>query len=94
MAASAATFLALSGKKRLIRKNSFLLIHQLNSALIGKYSEISDDHKNATKLMKKMEDFYLNHTKMTEKKLSELLKSDLYLDAKEALRLGFVDEII
>jgi len=94
IAASAATFLSVVGKKRFIKQNSFILIHQLSTASWGKYSEILDNAQNCKKLMEKIKKIYLDHTKLTEKDLNKLLEHDLYLDSEEALKYGFVDEII
>ena len=45
-AASAATLLSLSGEKRFMTKNSLMLIHQLSSGFMGKFTEIKDENDN------------------------------------------------
>ena len=92
--ASAATFISVKGKKRLIKPNSFMLIHQLSSIMWGKYSEFEDEMKNMKKLMDIIKDVYLKYTKVPSNKLDEILKHDLYFDAKQCLRYGLVDDII
>ena len=93
-AASAATFLSVVGRKRLINKHAHILIHQLSSGFWGKFSEIEDEMKNLKKLTKMIKDVYLNNTKITKKQLDKMLKHDLWLNAEEALEYGLVDEII
>jgi hypothetical protein len=44
--------------------------------------------------MKMMKSLYKERTKIPEKVLNDVLKKDLYLDAKLALKYGFVDAII
>ena len=93
-AASAATFLTVVGAKRYINKHAHILIHQLSSGFWGKFSAIEDEVKNLKKLMEMIKDVYLNHTKIEKKQLDKLLKRDLWLNAREALEHGLVDEIL
>jgi ATP-dependent protease ClpP protease subunit len=44
--------------------------------------------------MKCIKKIYLEHTKLKEPELDDILKHDIYLDAEEALKYGIVDEII
>ena len=92
--ASAATFMSVAGKKRFINRHSFILIHQIISAFWGTNQEFEDHVKNMRKFMKIMKGVYREHTKISMKKLDEILKHDLWFDANEALKLGLVDEII
>ena len=93
-AASAATLMSIAGKKRFIHKNSFMLIHQLSTFLHGKYEEFKDEIRNQELLMNTIRQTYKERSKMTEDQISELLKHDLWLDAKTALEFGLVDEIV
>jgi len=92
--ASAASFLSVVGKKRYMSKNSFVLIHQCSSGVIGTYSEFVDKYQNMNEIMKTMKEIYLTYTKIPEKKLNSLLKQDLYLSSEDCLKYGIVDEII
>lgn len=91
--ASAATFLSIIGDKRIIHPNSFMLIHQLSSFFIGKYDEFEDKKYNLDNLMSFIKDIYKKYTKMPMKELDEILKHDIYFDAKKCLDYGLVDEI-
>ena len=93
-AASAATLLFLAGKKRLLNKNSFMLIHQLSTGFVGKHEEMKDELKNQEKIMHTAKKIYLEAGNMTEEDLVDLLKHDLWLDSATTLSLGFADEII
>jgi len=44
--------------------------------------------------MKTIKETYKERSKMTEDQIDELLKHDLWLDAKTALEYGLVDEIV
>jgi len=92
--ASAATLFSVVGKRRFIKAHSYMLIHQLSSCCWGKHSDFLDEIENQKKLMIMIKNIYLNYTKIPEKKIDEILKHDLWLDAKTCLRYGLVDEII
>ena len=92
--ASAATFLSVAGKKRFINENAFILIHQISSIFWGKYNEFQDEKQNLDKLMSVIKNIYTKYTKIPEKDLDELLKHDLWYNAKEAIEFGLVDEIL
>ena len=93
-AASAATLMSMVAKERYMHEHSFMLIHQLSSGLWGKYEELKDDMKNNDLLMKTIKGLYQEHTKIPKTKLNQILKHDLWFDAKTCLKYGLVDEII
>ena len=93
-AASGATIISNSGKKRFIQKNGLMLIHQLSSSSKGNYRELRDDFYNNTLFMDKIKKFYSEKTTMSNEKIEELLTKDIWLDAKTCLELGLVDKII
>jgi len=94
MAASAATLISVMAHKRSINKHSYMLIHQLSSGLVGKYEELVDDMENNKTLMKAIKQIYLERTKIPENLLKDILKKDIYFDAKQCLKYGLVDHII
>jgi ATP-dependent Clp protease protease subunit len=94
VAASAATLLSVVAHKRFIRKNSFMLIHQVSGGLWGNFAQFKDEIYNLELLMKFIKDIYLSHTKFTEEELDKLLNHDIYLNAEQCLEKGLVDEII
>ena len=93
-AASAATIMSVVAKKRFMREHSFMLIHQLSSLSWGKFEELKDDMANNELLMDTIMDIYTQHTRIPKKKLKEMLKRDLWWDAKTCLEYGLVDDII
>ena len=94
IAASAATLISVVGHKRYIRKNSFMLIHQVRGGLWGSFSEFKDEMQNLELIMKYIRGIYLTHTKIPESDLAEILDHDTYLDANECIKYGLVDEIV
>ena len=71
-----------------------MLIHQLSSAIWGKYSEVQDEMKNMDMMMDIVKDIYGKYTKVPMEKIDELLKHDIYWKAEECLKYGLVDEIL
>ena len=92
--ASAGTLLSVVGKKRFIKRNAFMLIHQLSSAVWGKYSEFQDEMKNLDMMMDIIKDVYSKYTKVPMEKIDELLKHDIYWKSEQCLEYGLVDEIL
>jgi len=93
-AASAATMMSIVADHRVMHENSFMLIHQLSSGMWGKYEELKDDMKNNDLLMKTIKGLYNEHAKIPKTKLNQILKHDLWFDAKTCLKYGLVDDII
>ena len=92
--ASAGTFLSVVGTKRYMRRNAWMLIHQLSSGLWGKYAEIKDEVDNLDRLMDTIKRIYKEHTKVPMKELDGILKRDIWWDAQTCLKYGLIDEII
>ena len=93
--ASAATFLLLAGKKRMMGENSFILIHQLRieGGAGGCFSELRDDMKINKKLMKQFRKIYTNYTSIPEDVLERLLSKDQILSSEKCLAYSIVDEV-
>ena len=93
-AASAGTIMSVCGHKRFMGENAYMLVHQLSSGSWGKFAELQDDMKNNEALMKRIKEIYEAKTKIPKGKMDELLKHDLWWDARTCLRYGLVDEIL
>jgi ATP-dependent protease ClpP protease subunit len=93
-AASAATIMSVVASERYIHEHAFMLIHQLSSGMWGKFEEMKDDMKNNELLMKKIIGIYEENTNIPKSKIKDILKRDLWWDAKTCLKYGLVDDII
>lgn len=94
-AASAATLLYLAGRRRYLYNNSFMLIHQISTSVLGgKFEEFKDELKNQEKIMHTVKKIYLETSKMSEEELTELMKHDLWMESETIIKNGFADEII
>ena len=90
--ASAGTLISVSGKKRYIGKNAYILIHELSSGVWGKMSYLEDEYLNFKKLQDHLTNIYVDKTSLTEKKLTKILKKDIEWNAEEAIEYGLADE--
>ncbi len=85
-------------KKRVITKNSTMLIHYGSERLDRE--ELLDVNKRKkvlsklTEMKTVTESFFFNRSKAKQKDLRALLKRDCIISAKEALKYDLVDEII
>jgi len=91
--ASSGTLISVVGKKRFIRPNASMLIHQISSEFWGKMLELEDQLKNLKQATIKIRRIYKKNTKIPKKQLTALLKHDLMLNSKRCIELGLVDEI-
>jgi ATP-dependent protease ClpP protease subunit len=90
---SAGTIISVVCNKRFIGANAYMLIHQLSSQMWGKMSEMEDEYKHLTELMEQITKLYGEYSKIPKKKLSKLLKHDLWLNPKTCIKYGLVDEV-
>lgn len=91
--ASAGTLISVFGKKRYIRPNAHMLIHQLSSGCWGKMSEIEDEYKNLKGLMVRIRSIYKDNTAIPKDALKKLLKHDLWLNADKSIEYGLADAL-
>jgi ATP-dependent protease ClpP protease subunit len=91
--ASAGTLISLSGEKRYMCENAYMLIHELRGGIWGKMSEIEEDYTNSKKLMEHIIKIYAENTNIKKKKLDNLLKKDLIWDVEECMKKGLIHEI-
>ena len=90
---SAATFVLLGGSERRMRRNAYLLIHQISTEMWGSFNDLKHELKSTDKLMKMLKDMYLSKTKIPEAKFKSLMKKDIYLPPDKCLKYGIVSEI-
>ena len=95
-AMSCGFMILISGHKRFGYSLSTPLYHQVSTGFYGKVKDMEESLLEAKRLQKKIEDITLAKTKISQKKLKEVLKNktDWYMAAEEALTLGVIDEIL
>lgn len=96
MAASAGAILLCAGEKgfRFALPHSEIMIHEpLHDGIGGSTTDINIYHKTLLKNREQMLEILANHTGKPIETLKQDCSRDFYLDAKEALEYGIIDEI-
>ena len=95
-AMSCGFIILINGHKRFAYRHATPLYHQVSSGFFGKVKDLEEKLEETKRLQKKIEDMTLSLTKISKKKLSDILKNkvDWYMTADSALELGVIDEII
>ncbi len=91
---AAAMILACGTGKRLASKRSTIMIHEGSSMQAGKSSDLKAAHKYNSHLETMANSILGEKTNKDKKFWSEQSKTDLYLSAKDARKLGVIDGII
>ena len=93
--ASMAGVLVQAGDVRQIRKDSYIHLHEAASMGQGKASELSDQAQLLERLTKQLLQIYADRSVLTYDEIFEKVnRQEWWLSAREALEVGFVDEII
>lgn len=96
MAASMAAFLLSSGEKgkRFILPNAEVMIHQPLGGAQGQATEIKIAAEHILKVKKRMNTILATNTGQNVKTIEQDTERDNFMDSKEALEYGIVDQII
>jgi ATP-dependent Clp protease protease subunit len=93
IAASAASVILQAGDERVIAPNGIVMIH---NPMGGSWGYADDMRKYADTLDKvkgTIEDTYLEKVNIDRDKLIELMDAETYMNADEAIKMGFVDSL-
>lgn len=93
-AASMAGILLQSGDVRIMSKESWLLIHEVQFGAFGSMGEVEDRTKWVERIQERILDIFAARSKLSKKQLRNRWKRrDWWVDSDEALKLGLIDEI-
>lgn len=93
-AASGATIISITGSKRYMRENSYMLVHELSDACWGKHSAMKDHLNNNDGIMKTIKKHYKKYTDIPVGEMDKILSRDIWWNAKKCKKYGLIDEII
>jgi ATP-dependent Clp protease protease subunit len=95
-AMSCGFLISISGHKRYGYSGSTYLYHQVSSLAWGPAKQMEEDVIETKRLQKIIEKHTLRYTNIPKEKLKEVYqrKIDWFIDSKEAIKLGIIDEII
>lgn len=94
IAASAASVIAMAGRKIMMSPTAQIMVHNVSSSASGDYREMdhmSEVLKNANDTIANA---YMCKSGMSRKEALELMNNETYLSAQKAKQLGLIDEIM
>ena len=94
IAASAATLITCAGDTVKMPKNALFMIHNPLTIAMGDSEEMRKQADVLEKYKNSITETYLQKVNIDKEKLSELMDNESWLSAEEALKYGFIDEII
>lgn len=92
--ASAATFVTVAAKYRIISPYAVMLIHQYFQGIVGQREDILFEVNVGEKLSDFLYQIYAEHTKIPKKKIEEILKRDVFFTPEECLKYGMIDKVL
>ena len=94
IAASAASVIAMAGKKVLISPTGLIMIHDPASVAIGN----TDEMRKAIQMLDEVKESIINayemRTGLSRARLAHLMSSETWLNANMAIELGFADDLL
>jgi ATP-dependent Clp endopeptidase proteolytic subunit ClpP len=94
-AASMGAVLLQAGDRRVIGSNAFVMLHEVSNGASGKVSEIDDSVELSKRLQKRLLTILADRSTLTVQQIQrKWTRRDWWLDADEAVGLGFADEML
>lgn len=94
IAASAASVIAMAGDTVLVSPVSMIMIHNPATIAMGDHNEM----QKAIEMLDSVKDSIINayalKTGLSHNKLAELMENETWMDAREAVKLKFADDVI
>ncbi len=94
LAASAASYIAVSGHEKQAFKNTMIMIHEPMTGFWGNQHEFREIADILQQINGNMVDMYADNTDIGKRELKDMLKAETWMTAKVAKEKGFVDNII
>lgn len=94
LAASAASFIALAGKETQAYKNALMMIHDPWVMAVGNQYDLREIADVLDKISGNMVDIYSSATKIGKREITDMMKAETWLNAKEMKDKGFIDTIL
>jgi ATP-dependent Clp endopeptidase proteolytic subunit ClpP len=94
MAASMAGILLQAGTKRIMGKQTWVMIHEASFAAMGSMGQVEDTVEWVKRVQKRILDIFAERSTMTAAQFGRRWKrKNWWLDSDECLKLGLVDEV-
>lgn len=93
LAGSIASVIAMAGKVRMV-PSGMIMIHNVSGGAYGDHNDMKHQAEVLKSANKAIANSYRVKTNMSEQELLDLMEKETWLSAEEALKMGFIDEII
>ena len=94
IAASAASVIAMAGTRVLMAPTALMMIHNPMTAAFGDHEDMQKAIDMLAEVKESIINAYEIKTSLTRAKLSHLMDSETWMNAKKAIELGFADDIL
>ena len=94
LAASAASVIAMAGTRVLMSPVAMMMVHNPTTIAIGDSDEMQRAIDMLAEVKKSILNAYEIKSGLSRHKLSQLMDAETWMNAKEAVKLGFADEIL
>lgn len=94
LAASAASVVAMAGTKVCVSPLAMIMIHNPATIAIGDTEEMQKAINMLSEVKESIMNAYEIKTGLSRHKISQLMDGETWMNAKEAVKLGFADEIL
>lgn len=93
IAASAASYIAMAGDTIIMPENAFLMIHDPSGLVMGTAEDMRATAEALDKVKGSLIQGYATKSGKPDDEIASLMAAETWLDAKDALDLGFIDRI-
>ena len=93
IAASMGSVIALAADNVVMAENSLFMIHNAWGGAMGESKELKKTANLLEKISNEIADIYIKKTNLPYDKVKEMMDEETWLNAEEALELGFIDSI-
>ena len=93
IAASAASYIAMAGDTIVMPENAFLMIHDPSGLVMGTAEDMRSTAEALDKVKGSLIQGYASKSGKGDEEIAALMAAETWLDAKDALDLGFIDRI-
>lgn len=94
LAASAASYIAVSGHEKQAYKNAMIMIHEPSGGCWGNQYDMREIADVLAQINSNMVDMYIDNTSVGKREVQAMLKAETWMTAKQAKEKGFIDTII
>jgi len=92
LSASIATIIMLGADKVVMNEGSFIMVHKPMAGAFGNADEIEKIVNVLDDIENQMVAMYVKKTKLSKLEIKSMLTAETWMDADEAVRMGFADE--